>query len=177
MPSMKPHTFGQECAKHPCTTMATNEVRPVLRQRLLLCRSDIGALLHVWRLSCHAARHQARRSSSIWQSVLRQPAHLFAAPKCHTSSASGCLSCGRQCSHVRRHLSACCQQVRCPSFGGQRTGSFIPRLRSIWQTLWKHNRERSCQHRAIRFSATASHWRQIQSKAGCRARTVHRAPA
>jgi hypothetical protein len=52
------------------------------------CRSHVEAMLDVWRFSFHATCNRVRCSFSIWLSVLRQPAHQFAAPKCHTPSSS-----------------------------------------------------------------------------------------
>ncbi len=40
-------------------------------------------MLEVWRFSSHAVRYQAYWPGSFWLSVLRQPAHANAAPKCH----------------------------------------------------------------------------------------------
>ena len=67
-------------------------------QRLFLCRPRSFASVQVWRFSRTQLRHLARRKFSIWPSVLRQPAHQPAAPKCHTPSPCGWPSCGGQCS-------------------------------------------------------------------------------
>jgi hypothetical protein len=64
---------------------------------LSLCRSCSFTLLHVWRFTGIKFFNVAQRQVSIWLSVLRQPAHPLAAPKCHTPSLCGWPSCGGQC--------------------------------------------------------------------------------
>jgi hypothetical protein len=52
--------------------------------RPFLCHSYIGACLDVWRFTCQWLCNVARCHISIRLSVLRQPAHQSAAPKCHS---------------------------------------------------------------------------------------------
>ena len=58
------------------------------RRFSFLCRSSIAAMLDVWRLNFQVPVHRVLKPVSIWPSVLRQPAHRLAVPKCHALSPS-----------------------------------------------------------------------------------------
>ena len=88
---------------HSCHATQNSIGIDVLRERtdachgLPLCRSRISAQLQVWRFTSLKFRHVAHRYVSIWLSDLRQPAHLSAAPKCHSPKLYGWPSYGGQC--------------------------------------------------------------------------------